>query len=195
VSTSWVLSLLPRVLSITSSFRDKIYYVVLSLARFNLYANSYGFLALKMPRNRWFCFEMAGLAFFWTWFGLLLKGLPSTKMRVMYLLVSHIVTSPVHVQVSFASLSSAIRYICAYPAYTVDRTFPLCTLDRGSRAYRVIPFASTAHHYGRRLFSLDRVLPRRLAPPGYPPSFPAYTKTQFAESESNGQGILQRAGN
>ena len=56
-----------------------------------------------MPRNRWFAFEVAGLAFFWTWFGMLLKGLPNAKTRVMYLLVSHIVTSPVHVQVGLAT--------------------------------------------------------------------------------------------
>lgn len=80
--------------------RHKVYYVVLAFARFNLYANSYGYLALKMPRNKWFAFELAGLVFFWTWFGMLLKGLDGWKMRVGYLLVSHIVTSPVHVQVS-----------------------------------------------------------------------------------------------
>lgn len=79
--------------------QHNIYYLVLSLARFNLYANSYGFLLLKMRRNRWFWFEMAGLAFFWTWFGALLKHLDGWKMRVGYLLISHIVTSPVHVQV------------------------------------------------------------------------------------------------
>ncbi|KAJ9113788.1 hypothetical protein QFC20_001815 [Naganishia adeliensis] len=67
--------------------QHKLYYIVLSLARFNLYANSYGFLALKMPRNRWFWFEMAGLAFFWSWFSLLLKGLPDNKTRLMYLLI------------------------------------------------------------------------------------------------------------
>lgn len=79
--------------------RHKVYYVVLAFARFNLYANSYGYLALKMPRNKWFAFEVAGLVFFWTWFGALLKGLAGWRMRVGYLLVSHIVTSPVHVQV------------------------------------------------------------------------------------------------
>lgn len=81
------------------SVQHNIYYLVLSLARFNLYANSYTFLALKMRRKKWFYFELAGLCFFWTWFGLLLKGLEGWKLRVGYLLVSHIVTSPVHVQI------------------------------------------------------------------------------------------------
>ncbi|KAJ9106859.1 hypothetical protein QFC19_002988 [Naganishia cerealis] len=105
--------------------QDKIYYVVLSLARFNLYANSYGFLALKMPRNRWFCFEMAGLVFFWTWFGLLLKGLPNIKVRVMYLLVSHIVTSPVHVQIvlsHFARSTEDLGPIESFPSRQLRTT-------------------------------------------------------------------------
>jgi hypothetical protein len=79
--------------------RHQIYYVVLSLGRFNLYANSYGFLAMKARRNFYWKLEVTGVAFFWTWFGALLWGLPSWRMRLAYLLVSHIVTSPVHVQV------------------------------------------------------------------------------------------------
>ncbi|GHJ87358.1 hypothetical protein NliqN6_3760 [Naganishia liquefaciens] len=105
--------------------QHKIYYFVLSLARFNLYANSYGFLALKMPRNRWFAFEVAGLAFFWTWFGMLLKGLPNAKTRVMYLLVSHIVTSPVHVQIvlsHFARSTDDLGPIESFPSRQLRTT-------------------------------------------------------------------------
>jgi delta8-fatty-acid desaturase len=69
------------------------------LGRFNLYANSYGFLALKAKRNGYWRLEVAGILFFWSWFGALLARLPSWKIRLGYLLVSHIVTSPVHVQV------------------------------------------------------------------------------------------------
>lgn len=81
-----------------------------------------------MPRNRWFCFEMAGLAFFWTWFGLLLKGLPSNKMRVMYLLVSHIVTSPVHVQVSVIVSAYSLANRVLIKKIIPDRAFPFCTI-------------------------------------------------------------------
>lgn len=44
--------------------------------------------------------EAIGLMFFWTWFGALLRGCGSWKMRIAYLVVSHAVTSPLHVQVS-----------------------------------------------------------------------------------------------
>jgi delta8-fatty-acid desaturase len=81
--------------------QHRIYYVVLSLARFNLYANSYGYLASKKAKRNgfWYC-EIAGITFFWIYFGLMLRSQPTWKMRLAYLLVSHIATSPVHVQVS-----------------------------------------------------------------------------------------------
>ncbi len=88
---------------ITPNNRHQIYYVVLSLARFNLYANSYVWLATKAKRTNYWRAEVAGVAFFWVWFGALLKHLPGWKIRVAYLLVSHIVTSPVHVQVRSAA--------------------------------------------------------------------------------------------
>ena len=81
------------------------YYVVLSLARFNLYANSYAYLLGPKPKHNGFWrFEMCGIAFYWLYFGLMLHSLPSWQMRLAYLLVSHIASSPVHVQVSSAFL-------------------------------------------------------------------------------------------
>jgi hypothetical protein len=74
---------------------------VLSLARFNLYANSYTYLLGPKPKHdNFWRFELGGVAFFWLYFGLMLENLPNWKMRIAYLLVSHIVTSPVHIQVS-----------------------------------------------------------------------------------------------
>ncbi|PWN52749.1 hypothetical protein IE53DRAFT_384805 [Violaceomyces palustris] len=80
-------------------FQHRLYYVVMSLGRFNLYANSYGFLALKARRDRWLLLETVGLLVFWTWFGGLLASLPSWRMRLAYLMVSHVTTSPLHVQI------------------------------------------------------------------------------------------------
>ncbi|WFD02414.1 sphingolipid 8-(E)-desaturase [Malassezia obtusa] len=80
--------------------QHKLYYIIMSLARFNLYALSYGFLLLRARRDRWFWYEMTGLVAFWAWYGgLVLRALPSWGMVVVYLLVSHIAASPVHVQI------------------------------------------------------------------------------------------------
>jgi len=81
--------------------QHRVYYVVLSLARFNLYANSYAYLFGPKPKHdNFWRFELAGVAFYWMYFGAMLRSLPSWKMRMAYLLISHMVSSPVHVQVS-----------------------------------------------------------------------------------------------
>lgn len=79
--------------------QHKLYYIIMSLGRFNLYANSYGFLATKARKTRWWSLEIVGVLFFWTWYGCLLASLPSWPVRIAYLMISHIVTSPLHVQI------------------------------------------------------------------------------------------------
>nr|XP_031862156.1 uncharacterized protein CI109_002570 [Kwoniella shandongensis]KAA5529228.1 hypothetical protein CI109_002570 [Kwoniella shandongensis] len=80
--------------------QHKLYYVVLSLARFNLYANSYVYLLGPKPkRDGFWLYELAGIAFYWTYYGLILRSQPTWQMRVGYLLISHIMASPVHVQI------------------------------------------------------------------------------------------------
>jgi delta8-fatty-acid desaturase len=79
--------------------QHRLYYIVLSLARFNLYALSYMYLAgSKVKHNFFWKFEIAGLCFYWCYFGSMLYSL-GFKMGLAYLLVSHICASPVHVQI------------------------------------------------------------------------------------------------
>jgi delta8-fatty-acid desaturase len=86
--------------------QHKLFYVVMSLARFNLYALSYTFLfkqALQSKKAKhalWsFWLEIAGIAFFWTWYIAVLRGTGSWQRALGYLLISNIVPSPLHVQV------------------------------------------------------------------------------------------------
>lgn len=79
--------------------QHKLYYAIMSLGRFNLYANSYGFLATKARKNRWWVLEVVGVVCFWAWYGFVLRSLPSWSLRAAYLLISHVVTSPLHVQI------------------------------------------------------------------------------------------------
>ena len=85
----------------------------MSLARFNLYRLSYVFLfntfwsKTKARGGRWSWWgEIIGLAVFWTWYITLLKNIEDWRMRVVYLLISHITTSPLHIQVSGTARSS-----------------------------------------------------------------------------------------
>lgn len=99
--------LFDRFAAVFISFQHKLFYVLLAFGRFNLYANAYGFLirkafdTRKARGGRWsWSLEVIGVAFFWCWFGAVLKGCGSWTSALTYLIVSHVVTSPLHVQVS-----------------------------------------------------------------------------------------------
>ncbi|KAF8905514.1 delta 8-sphingoloid desaturase protein [Gymnopilus junonius] len=94
------------------SIQHKLFYVIMAFARFNLYVNSYVFLyqkAFDTKRARggnWaWRLEITGIIFFWCWFGRVLYGCGSWQMALAYLLVSHAVTSPLHVQIVLSHFS------------------------------------------------------------------------------------------
>ncbi|KAF8640894.1 hypothetical protein AX17_000542 [Amanita inopinata Kibby_2008] len=94
------------------SIQHKLFYIVMLFARFNLYALSYTFLFKKAwdtkraRGGRWaWRLEVIGLIFFWCWFGRVLYGCGSWKTALGYLLVSHVVTSPLHVQIVLSHFS------------------------------------------------------------------------------------------
>ncbi|KAF2421842.1 fatty acid desaturase [Tothia fuscella] len=93
----------------TLQFQHYLYYPILLFGRFNLYRLSWIYLlAGQGPKkgpawwHRWF--ELIGHAFFWTWFGygLLYKSLPTATDRIIFLLVSHMATAQVHVQITLS---------------------------------------------------------------------------------------------
>ncbi|CAN8104981.1 unnamed protein product [Discula destructiva] len=85
------------------------YYFILLFGRFNLYRLSFGYLlGDQAPRrgpawwHRWF--EMAGQVFFWTWFGygVVYRSIPTAWARFVFVMVSHMVTMPLHVQITLS---------------------------------------------------------------------------------------------
>ncbi|KAE8151823.1 fatty acid desaturase-domain-containing protein [Aspergillus avenaceus] len=86
-------------------YQAGLYYIILLFGRFNLYIQSWLFLFhAQGPRkgpakwHRWY--EVLGNIIFWLWFGygLLYRSLPTPGTRITYLLISHMVTMPLHVQ-------------------------------------------------------------------------------------------------
>lgn len=82
------------------------YFIILSFARFNLYRLSWMYLlggqAPKRGPAWWHNYlEIVGQMFFWTWFGygVIYKTLPTNTDRILYLLISHAVTMPLHAQI------------------------------------------------------------------------------------------------
>lgn len=85
------------------------YYPVMGLARFNLYFLSWGYLisdkATRLPSSTWtrplegFC-----MLCYWYMFGyrLVWLSIPSWPLRIGFVLISHIATMPLHVQITLS---------------------------------------------------------------------------------------------
>lgn len=91
------------------NYQHYLYYPILTFGRFNLYRLSWEYIILGLgPRkgpawwHRWF--ELAGQIFFWTWFGygMCYKSIPNGWDRFAFIMVSHAVTMPVHVQITLS---------------------------------------------------------------------------------------------
>lgn len=112
--------------------QDYMYYPILSFGRFNLYRLSWEYLLLGLGPRRgkaaWLrYFELVGLAFFFYWFFYLLvaKSLQSASERWLFVMVSHIVTMPVHVQITlshFAMSTSEMGMDESFPQRQVRTT-------------------------------------------------------------------------
>ncbi|OCK75529.1 fatty acid/sphingolipid desaturase [Lepidopterella palustris CBS 459.81] len=90
-------------------YQNYLYYPILCFGRFNLYRLSWEYLLLGQgPRKgpAWWhrYFELAGQVFFWTWFGygVLYKCVPGGWNRFAFLMISHIITMPLHVQITLS---------------------------------------------------------------------------------------------
>jgi delta8-fatty-acid desaturase len=90
-------------------YQHSLYYVIMLFGRFNLYVLSWQYLlGGQAPRkgpawwHRWF--EIGGQVFFWTWFGygILYRTIPDWPNRILFILVSHMVTAPLHVQITLS---------------------------------------------------------------------------------------------
>ncbi|GAB7341214.1 hypothetical protein MBLNU457_7501t1 [Dothideomycetes sp. NU457] len=90
-------------------YQSYLYYPILLLGRFNLYRLSWEYLILGLgPKkgpakwHRWL--EILGQLFFWTWFGygIVYKSIPSASGRFAFIMISHMVTMPLHVQITLS---------------------------------------------------------------------------------------------
>jgi delta8-fatty-acid desaturase len=93
-------------------YQAYLYYPILTFGRFNLYVLSWEFLIRGLgPRkgpawwHRWL--EIAGQIFFWAWFGygIVYKAIPTASGRFVFIMVSHMVTMPLHAQITLSHFS------------------------------------------------------------------------------------------
>ena len=109
----------------TIRYQHYLYYPILLLGRFNLYRLSWEFLILGQgPRkgpawwHRWL--EIMGHIVFWYWFGYLVlyTSIPTTAGRWAFVLISHIITGPLHVQITLSHFAMSTADL------GIDECFP-----------------------------------------------------------------------
>ncbi|SMQ51781.1 unnamed protein product [Zymoseptoria tritici ST99CH_1A5] len=90
-------------------YQHYLYYPILAFGRFNLYVLSWQHIFLGEGSRKgpswWHRYlEMAGQAFFWFWFGYLVvyRSIPTAGARIMFVLISHATTMPVHLQITLS---------------------------------------------------------------------------------------------
>jgi len=113
------------VAKIMIALQHRLYYVIMLFGRINLYRLSWmHLLAGKGPRrgaaawHRWL--EIAGQVFFWAWYGygVVYRGVDTNWNRFLFVLVSHMVTTPVHVQITLSHFAMSTADL------GVDESFP-----------------------------------------------------------------------
>lgn len=106
-------------------YQKYLYYPILTFGRFNLYRLSWTYLILgEGPKNgpaAWFrYFELAGLSFFFYWFFyLVVGGIEGGWNKFIYVMVSHMSTMLVHVQITlshFAMSTSDLGVSESFPS-------------------------------------------------------------------------------
>jgi delta8-fatty-acid desaturase len=106
-------------------YQHYLYYPILTFGRFNLYRLSWEYLLFGLgPKkgpawwHRWV--ELAGQIFFWSWFGygIVYKSIPSMGGRIMFIMVSHMITAVLHVQITLSHFAMSTADL------GVDESFP-----------------------------------------------------------------------
>ncbi|KAL4909651.1 fatty acid desaturase-domain-containing protein [Aspergillus multicolor] len=112
-------------------YQHWLYYPILALGRFNLYFLAWSYLAsptqvLKRGPAWWHRYlEIAGLIFFWYWFGYrtLYLSIASWSSRIIFLLVSHVVTAPLHVQLTLSHFAMSTDTTNGYTSGKLTESF------------------------------------------------------------------------
>ncbi|ORZ39923.1 fatty acid desaturase-domain-containing protein [Catenaria anguillulae PL171] len=99
-------------------FQHYLYYPIMMVARFNLYAQSYIYLITDRDTNIHGKKELLGLTLFWVWFGYLLAQLRfNMPIFVTFLLVSHAVTFLLHLQITLSHFAMSVHEVSPNEAF------------------------------------------------------------------------------
>ena len=104
------------------SHQHLLYYAIMGVARFNLYAQSF-IHVLTRCTGRKQKLELLTLGIFWCWFILLCLCIPSASGRVVFVLVSHFIAGLLHVQITISHFAMATYHGLPSGTYESDSFF------------------------------------------------------------------------
>ncbi|CAM6099424.1 unnamed protein product [Calypogeia fissa] len=90
------------------SYQHWTFYIIMAVARVNLYAQTFIVAFTKKMRASTRALELATLGFYWLWFSLLLSCLPNAFHRLAFVLTAFAVTGIQHVQFVLNHFSSPV---------------------------------------------------------------------------------------
>ncbi|KAJ1667912.1 hypothetical protein IW140_003446 [Coemansia sp. RSA 1813] len=83
------------------ALQDKLYYPIMCFARYNLYVQSWSYLAFSaFAPFRWL--EIGCIALFFVWFGNLVAQIPTWPLRVLYVAVANSISAVIHIQITLS---------------------------------------------------------------------------------------------
>ncbi|KAJ2155867.1 hypothetical protein GGF46_005549 [Coemansia sp. RSA 552] len=83
------------------ALQDKLYYVVMCFARYNLYVQSWSYLLFSDFAPYRFL-EVGCIGLFFAWFGTLLAHIPDWRHAVLYVFVANAVSAILHIQITLS---------------------------------------------------------------------------------------------
>lgn len=111
-----------RVSKFFVSNQHVLYYLIMGVARFNLYVQSFLHIFTKCT-GRKLKLELFTLAVFWLWFSALCSLIPSLHEKIIFIFVSHFIAGLLHVQITISHFAMATYYGLPQSKYESDSFF------------------------------------------------------------------------
>ncbi|KAI9301604.1 fatty acid desaturase-domain-containing protein [Cunninghamella echinulata] len=140
-----------RVAKFFISRQHHLYYLILACGRFNLHVLSFQYLLDSTKKKRTPTLEWCGILFFFVWYGSLLAYLPNWPIRLMYFVVSYMLTFPLHVQITLShyGMSTDVIENEPFPAKMLRTTMDVCCPDWLDWFHGGLQFQAVHHLFPR----------------------------------------------
>ena len=99
-----------------------LYYVIMGVARFNLYVQSF-IHVLTRCTGRKRTLELITLGIYWTWFLCIVSLVPTLSGKMIFLLVSHFIAGLLHIQITISHFAMATYHGLPSSTYQSDSFF------------------------------------------------------------------------